>query len=243
MIDSNITEYIEIKTTDKLFLGCYSNGGESIMEAQISTIDRLLRLTPKLKKSSKLLFLCNDYIFVPFYIATVFNSKIHILCEDEEKERDILKQIEENNLSAYIQTSIGTYNYLNFDFDYFDFVWSINALSQKQELLPIMREIKGVLTPQGRLILVEEVLNSTEPNLPIDYLHSFLEISKIASASDLEKISQIDLSEESKFHYQSLSRNEDVKSDDILNQVLHQKSLTDDGLISWNFIQFQKRNS
>jgi sarcosine/dimethylglycine N-methyltransferase len=242
MIDINTVEVYQINTSDNLFLGCYVDGSELIKEAQAFTMERLLKLTPKLKKSSKILFLCGDSYFAPFYTAATYNSKVHILCSDLEKEADVKKQAEENNLAQYIQTTVGDYSYLNFDFDYFDFVWTVDVLSQIEDLLAIVRQIKGVLAPQGRLIMIEEVLNP-ESDLNIDtHLHTFLDILKVATTGDLEKISQIDLKDESNLHYQKLS-NDETLNDNESNHVQHRKTLTEQGHISWNFIQFQKRNS
>ena len=242
MIDFNPTEKCEINTNDKLFLGCYVEGIDSLHDAQLSTMERLIKLTPKLKKSSKILFLNDDYIFGAFYIATVYNSKVHILCSTSDKQEDIVRQAANNNISAYIQTSVGEPNYLNFDFDFFDFVWSVNALTNREDLLPIMREIKGVLAPQGRLILLEELLAPDNTTLSHSNFHTFLDILKLASAGDLEKISQIILSAESEVHYQKLAENNNLE-DSVIEHIHLHKKMTEDGLICWNFIQFQKRNA
>lgn len=243
MIEDNPILSLVADEPQNILLGCYLNSDDSLIEAQTHTMERLMRMTPKLKKSSKVLILCDGCLYVPFFLASTYNCKVFILCESQEKEAEIIKEINAHELSPYISTTVGEFNYMQYDFDYFDFVWSINTLSKKEDILTIMREVKGVLAPQGRFILMEEVLISDLFDSRKCLVHNAEGILNFGNIADFEQVSNIRFEDESKVHYSKLEQSEFFGNDDQKTLIHQLKNDTENNIISWNFIQFQKRNS
>ena len=227
----------------QILVGSYLSDSDTLIEAQNNTMERVIRMIPRLKKSSKVLVIFDGCLYVPLYLASVFQSKIFLMCESESKAMAVQKDLEGYEFSSCISTVSGDYNALPFDFDYFDFVWSVNSLVRKENILNILREIKNVLTPQGRFLLLEEVLTSNNGGHKDSLLYNAEDILNYGTTADLEQVSNIRLDKESKMHYAKLEDSDMFKDTRHKNKIDQLKDNAIQDVTCWHFIQFQKRNS
>lgn len=221
----------------------YLSENDTLVEAQTNTMERVIKIIPKLKKSSKVLVIFDGCLFVPLFLASTFQSRIFILCETSEIEKSVQKELEQYEYTSCISTSTGDYQSMPFDFDFFDFVWSVNALVKKENILTILREIKNILTPQGRFLLLEEVLVNEARDNNDEYLYNAEDILNYGMSADLEQVSNITLEKESKAHYVRLENSPFFIGRLQKNAIQLLKNNAIGNITCWHFIQFQKRNS
>ena len=58
----------------QILVGSYLSDSDTLIEAQNNTMERVIRMIPRLKKSSKVLVIFDGCLYVPLYLASVFQS-------------------------------------------------------------------------------------------------------------------------------------------------------------------------
>lgn len=251
-----VLKSLDLKNWIHFFVGTYTNKNQGLEEGLDATIIRFMKLVPHIKASSKILVLSNGNTFLPIYLATKYGCSITVACENEEVLSKLNKEIEEYELTQNISTQIIDYQHLPFNYDQFDMAWTVGALHHRNELLTILRELRRVIVPQGRLVLCEMAGDlEDQPSAGLPILYSINEIINMASRADLEKVYMKEFQQESITHYQKLTeaigQNENQLKKDMGSkafeaskvQLKELSALFEKEKISWGFLQFQKRNN
>jgi len=67
---------LDLKNWDEFLVGTFKKDDNAIEDSMSNTMARFERLTPNIKKSSKLLMLSGGHTFLPVYVATKYKCKI-----------------------------------------------------------------------------------------------------------------------------------------------------------------------
>jgi len=224
-------------------VGTFKKADKSIEDSISNTILRFEKLTPNFKKSSKVLILTEGHTFFPIFIASKYGSKLTVMCRSEEVAKQVLKDAKQYEVEDLITAEKRDFNLTQFDYDQFDMAWSIGALYHKEEeLMPVLREIKRILVPQGRFILCEMTSEDEEVQTKLG-VHSMDDILRDGSKADLEKVYLKELTAESKAHYNYITENVGKAGAKTATELADVKSWVDADKLAWTFIQLQKRNA
>ncbi len=219
-----------------------------------NTVARFERLVPNIKKSSKLLILSDGSSYLPVYLGSRFGCKITVICRTEEAANRINKSIKKHELEKTVGAEMKDFTLTQFDYDYFDMVWSTGMFYGEENLLSFLREMNRILVPQGRFVLCELASEDEDIQEKLG-MYSFSEVLNLANRADLEKVYLRELEKETLAHYKYLDEILE-KSEKAINKA-HGKGgydtakseiknlikLAKKGDISWGFMQLQKRNA
>lgn len=244
---------LDIKEWEHFMVGTFKKADTKIEDSISNTLERLLRISPKIKKSSKVLIFSDGNSFLPVYIASKYRCKISVIATNQEVVDRILKDAKKYEVEDNIVATIDDFTLTSFTHEYFNMIWSVGAIDKTQNLTLTMKEVKRLLVPQGRFILCE--LAKTE-NIELENIpFSMEEVMQSANKADLEKVYEKALTKESIAHYDFLAeayKKDASKLKKSLGEKPYKTSLetiqklasqTDGNHAAWGFMQFQKRNA
>ena len=253
--DPTLTK-LDIKDWKSFMVGTFKKDDKALEESIGNTLKRLIRISPKIKKSTKMMLFSNGNSFVPVYLASQYGCKINLVTESEDVAKKMEKEVAKYELTEKIDVTVEDYNLTSFTYDHFDMIWSVGGMQNQEKLLHILREVKRLLVPQGRFILCELAKTSEDADAKNPFSnHSFADLLNVSNKADLEKVYEKALTRESVAHYQRLATElENAKAklkkavgaesfDSLLSDVKTLSSQSEDEQIAWGFLQFQKRNA
>lgn len=248
---------LELKNWKDFMVGTFKKSDSSIEDSIGNTVDRLVRISPKIKKSSKVLFFSGGNTFVPIYLASKFGCKMTIVTESKEAGDELTKQIKKHEVDEKVEVLVDDYTLTSFSHESFDMIWSVGALTKREQLLLVMKEAKRLLVPQGRVILCELSKSEELEDATVSPFttHSIEEIMDFANKADLEKVYEKPLHTETIAHYKYLVEAVE-KAGDAAKKALGEKEYAvaistlklmshkaENNELAWSFLQFQKRNA
>ncbi len=247
-----IIKKLSLDNWQKHIVGTYKNDSDSLEDGQQNSIKRLERLGPKIKKSSKVLVISNGNNFLPIYLSSKYRCKITVVTENEELKEELEEDIASYDQNTNVDVVVKDLNITQFDYDKFDMIWSLGALGMQENLKTILREMKRILVPKGRLLMVERLANHKDEKEIQAY--SIDTLLQDASDADLEKVYEKHFIDETKTHYKRLINdfNQEKKHleksmgkssyETSVSQIGLINDRVEQGLVGWRFLQFQKRN-
>jgi cyclopropane fatty-acyl-phospholipid synthase-like methyltransferase len=222
-------------------VGTYKKNTKGIKEAIETTMGRLTRIVPSIKKSSKLLVFSSGSSYVPIYLAVHSGCKIECIANSDKASKKIVKDVKELGLEDNITVASKPFSKTLFHRNTFDMVWSVAESYQDDEALDVFREVARVLVPEGRYILCHQF--RSEENDHEDFAHLAIVENFLHKASnvDLERVYVKELKNETVKHLKAFLKHKDTPSKEkkILEKFLDSSEL--DQLV-WAFLVFQKRN-
>ena len=232
---------LDLKNWDEFLVGTFKKDDNAIEDSMSNTMARFERLTPNIKKSSKLLMLSGGHTFLPVYVATKYKCKITVMCRDEASVQLMNKTAKQYEVEDTLVAEKRDFNLTQFDYDQFDMAWSVNSIYGEDELMPVLREIRRILQPQGRLVMCELTSDDLAVQEEMGIL-STKNMERIANKADLEKVYLKDFIKESGQHYEHLTTALKGKKAELA-KIDKLASLVADDKLVWTFMQFQKRNA
>lgn len=247
---------------DDLHVGIYRNPKLRPFEAGRLTTDRMLKLLPRIKRSTRILVLQSGFGTAARYIAKEYNCKVDCLNDDPQQNQYNQARIEADELTKKMTVTEGDVDYMPYAPETFDFVISQDSFSTTAEKRQMFRAIHRVMKPEGRLIFSaimrsddvspeEEVkLNS----LPAEELITRDEYEADARRGFLQSIYGLNLSKHLGTHYQKLAQilrdNQEELAAKINQRFVQQKlqtctkmkELAEEGSLRWGILMFQKSN-
>lgn len=243
---------------DGIHIGIYRPKSLSIEEACQKTTERMLRYSPKLSKSSKVLVIGSGLGGPARFLAEKFGCKVECLHFSEAQNQYHKKKVDEMGLDK-VSIIKGRFDSLPFDRDSFDLVWSQDMLLHAEKKIRTLREVNRVLKPKGRFVCSDivksedcpdEVLPKLLERLYLKQLVSSEQYQRLAKRVGLLKIYAIGMPDQIGIHFQKLSeRIEEVKPKG--NQTTLEKmkkvirdwaNATEEGHLEWAIFIFQKIN-
>lgn len=247
---------------DDLHVGIYQSEELSPYEASRLTTDRMLRLLPRIKRSTRILVLQSGFGTAARYIAKEHNCKVDCLNDDAQQNAFNAAQIDAEELPKKMTVTEGTVDYMPYAPETFDFVISQDSFSTTTEKRQMFRAIHRVMKPEGRLIF-SAIMRGDEVSpeeqvklnsLPTEELLTREEYEADARSGFFQSIYGLNLSKHLSTHYTKLEQilqdnqeemaakiNERFVQQKLLN-CIQMKELAEKGSISWGILMFQKSN-
>jgi sarcosine/dimethylglycine N-methyltransferase len=260
--DAN-TFYQKIWSTDYLHVGSYKEDTVSIEEASVAMIERMLRLLPKMKKSSKLLDLGSGYGGTARYLVETYGCNITCVNISEVQNEINSEKNKKAELDNKISVVKANFEKLPFTRDSFDLVWSQDAFLHSAHKDEVFREVSRVINNEGRFIFTDfikkekcpaDVLEPILQRLQLKDLATIKRYDRLAQNVDLAKVYTKEMPEMMLIHYRKVLERLEADYKNITKKVT--KSYIDNmmkglqlwidgaeaGHISWALFQYQKKN-
>lgn len=254
--------YQNVWSPDYTHVGSYKDGDESIEEASLAMIKRMVRLIPKIKKSTKFLDLGSGYGGTARYIAETYECSITCVNISETQNEINRKLNKEAGLDEKITVVKANFEELPFQRDSFDLVWSQDAFLHSDHKDLIFREVSRVINNEGRFIFTDfikredsskEVLQPILQRLQLNDLGTFKYYDRMARTEDMAKVYNKDMPDMMIIHYskvlgklkaeyKTITKNVSKKYiDDMMEGLQYWIDGAEAGHVSWALFQYQKK--
>jgi len=222
----------------------------------------MLRLMPRIKRSTKILVLQAGFGTAARYIAENHQCKVACLNDDEVQNAYNQGQIDAMDLSKKVTVAHGNIDYMPFEPNTFDFVIAQDSFSITANKRQMFRAIHRVMKPEGRLIFSALMRNDKGTpageekikTLPVEELITLDEYENDARRGFFQQIYTLDLSEPLPIHFEkmlnSLQENKEKLSQQSSERFIKRRiteyttfqELAKEGELDWGILMFQKLN-
>lgn len=244
----------EISKWTTFHTGIYKGDNTDVNIALKHTMERLVRLMPNIKKSSKVLVFADANSFPAMYIGARYGCKIDCVATTEENAALLEKVAKDHELDGIITVHTKPFTKTMFSDSSFDMVWALDNLHTAEDKQKVIKEAARLLIPEGRFIFSDYMKKG---NKDIEAEFSYLptkDYLKMADKADLERVYLREMAPDASKHLGFLMANLEKESAKItkklgtkdykalLSDLTDKKSHLDNGNLDWGFFQFQKRN-
>lgn len=254
--------YRNIWGGDDLHVGLYDDASLTPFEAARATTERMLRLFPKINRSTRILILMSGFGTAARYIAETYNCKVDCLNDDEIQNDFNQAEIDKLELTKKVIVTFGSVNYMPYRPDTFDYVIAQDSFSITAQKEQMFRAIHRVMKPEGRLVFSAILRNENMPEaimprleqLPVEELSSLSEYEMNAKLGFFQQIFTIERPHHLAIHFTKLGdilrENEAalVKQsnqefvDERIRACDNFRQLGEEGYLGWGILLFQKLN-
>ena len=215
-------------------------------QAQKNTMEKVMKLLPGIKKSSKLLVLSRGNTHVAEYLAHEYMCTVDVVCNTPEQAKLVEKSIESKGIGEKMSVKHNKFTELMLDREHYDIAFSIGELYNEDDTLLLFKEIARSLVPEGRFFMLE-IFDTFEDEVELDGYENITSMDNIlrrGRRADFERVYAKALPEKSKQYYKALvdKSSENGIKGDSLARLKKLYSFAENNAILWGFIQFQKRN-
>lgn len=223
-------------------VGTYHKNTKTIEEAVANTMERILRIVPSIKKSSRLLVYSSGCGYTPIYLSAHTGCKVECITNEGEAAEKIEKEVKEIQLDDKITVSNKFFYKTLFHSNTFDMVWSIAQNYQDDRALEVFREVARVLVPEGRYVMCHSFKSPT--NMDNHYIETAIidNFLKKANSVDLERVYVKPYRTDTIEHYKWLLEESKIPNSEKEIIAKNFKFAEEDDLV-WALLVFQKRNT
>lgn len=245
---------------DDLHVGIYNDENLSPAEAARATTDRMLRLLPRIKRSSRILIIQSGFGTAARYIANENKCKVDCLNEDEVQNAYNQEQIDAMDLTKRVKVAKGGVDYMPYAPETFDMVIAQDSFSITARKGQMFRAIHRVMKPEGRLVfsaIMRSEDHGDDPRiekLPVEELITAEDYDYQAQRGFFQQIYSLELSRHLATHFRKMgesleeNRAKLVKKSSkkfvdqriAVNKAFHE--LAEEGVLKWGILMFQKLN-
>lgn len=252
--------YLNLWGGDDLHVGIYKKKTLTPAEASRATTDRMLRLLPRIKRSSRILILQSGFGTAARYIAEENKCKIDCLNDNEVQNAYNQGQIDAMGLEKQIKVTFGNVDYMPYEPNTFDMVIAQDSFSITARKGQMFRAIHRVMKPEGRLIF-SAIMRSADgvdekriEKLPVEELITEEEYTYNAQKGFFQQIYTLDLSIHLETHFRKVGKVLKENKDKLVKQSSESfidkrikstkafRDLAADGQLNWGILMFQKLN-
>jgi sarcosine/dimethylglycine N-methyltransferase len=215
-------------------------------QALKNTLERVMKLLPGIKKSSKLLVLSRGNTQFAEFLAYEYMCHVDIMCHTEAQAKAVEKYIKTKDFDEKkVAVKQCSFNELMLDREHYDIVFSLAELYNEDDTLLLFKEIARSLVPEGRFIMLE-VFDTFEDEVELDGYENITSMDNIlrrGRRADLERVYAKLLPEKTIQYYKGLvDKSSDKIKGDSLKRLKKLNDYASGNAINWGIIQFQKRN-
>ncbi len=244
-------------------VGLYGDKELSITEANEKMLEKLDKLLPSIKKSTKVLIIGAGYGVSARFLAEKYNCKIDCLNIDPLQNEFNEEKNKAAELNNYITITEGGFDRVPHVGEDYDIILAQDILLFAEDKIRLFREAARALKPEGRFIFTAIMEKEMNFGQDLEELLAYLQIEELttlslykrmANQADLEQVYILELPEEFGKHFKNFQNK--IQSADkkatakIKSATLDQanKGLQlwleayEKGLLNWGILQFQKRN-
>lgn len=244
-------------------VGIYRPKDISIQEAEKATVEKMLKLIPRINKSTRILILDSEFGHTARYILETKECKIECLNFNPIQNTYNRNQVEskfEEKLQKKFNVEEGYFEDIPFPRETFDIVLAQGALMHSDDKLRIFREVHRTLKAEGRFVF-SDVLKSDDCSsdelkkvtelLPLSEVYSVEQYEKLARKAFLHKVYLLELPEQLHTHYVKLKEDLDSKKKEVKDYKAYKQydqdlqtwiDVTEKSLLDWGIFIFQKLN-
>lgn len=245
-------------------VGIYKPKGASISEAAQQTVKKMLRLIPKLKKSSRVLVLGSNFGTTARYLVEKYGCRVDCLNDNPAENSFNEQQIADNKWEKKVSVTTGQPDSLPFDRLTYDLVWSQDLSRHEGKRNLIFHEVHRVLLNSGRFIFTDafrsdecdkETLQRTVDPAILKQLITPKRYERIGRKAALQRIYHNEMTPQLLAHYEAVLADLEDKRKKIIDlssakqfEDLQQEAeawhrAAEGGCIDWGIMIFQKINS
>lgn len=265
-LNANKTEHIykNVWGGDDLHIGLYRPKTLSPVEANRKTTERMLKLLPRIKKSTKILVVQSGFGGAARFIAETYGCKVWCINDDKAQNKFNEARIAELELEKKVTVDEGFVEYMPYDPDYFDFIVAQDTFSLTGRKMQAFRALHRVLKPEGRLIIsalmrseecLDDDFEAKIQTLPVEELITEEQYEAYGRRGFLQQIYALDLSGQLEIHYDKVLKDLEQNGDELAKQATkkfvetrkkHYQTYLDLAkreCLNWGILMFQKLNS
>ncbi len=244
----------DIREWKTFHTGIYKGDDEDISTALQHTIERMVRLMPNIKKSSKILVLGGANSYPAVFLATRYGSKTDCIAQSDEAAKTIEKYAKSHGKDDTITVHVQPFSKTMFSDENFDIIWSMDGVHTTENKRTMIREAARLLVPEGRFIFCDYMKKGSGDSEDTDEYMTSKAYLKLADKADLERVYLREMAPDASRHHSilldyvksnkaKLAKQVGAKElDSIVADITDRKSKLDDGELDWGFLQFQMRN-
>ncbi|NET46658.1 cyclopropane-fatty-acyl-phospholipid synthase family protein [Okeania sp. SIO2B3] len=260
--DGNETDrmYAAIWGGEHIHYGIYNQPDEAIHDASLRTVETIAQTLEKIDKNSRVIDLGAGYGGAARYLAKTYGCSVCCLNLSQLQNQRNSQLNQEQNLSHLVEVTQGSFEDISYPDNFFDIVWSQDAIVHSGDRRLVFQEIKRVLKPGGELIFTDLMQSETCPpgtlqsafdRLRINDMASYRFYSQTAKELGFEELNFIDLSQNVPIHYRRFEEevqkryNEVVKLtstafvDQTLNSIQPWIERYEEGYMQWGILHFR----
>ena len=235
-------------------VGLYRNDVTDPAIAIQQSFERMARLLPNIKKSTKPLVFNSGYGLAALFLADKYGCKVECICNSDETAQVTTDFAKQFGLDELINITNCLFDQVPFSGSSFDLVWSMDSMSFNENKPTTLKEVARLLIPEGRFIFSDYIKSSKSFDdvwIPIEsadrkrQLVTANEYIKLADRADLERVYLREDVEQLKQHFSFVKEHLNTsKSPDsqIMDRLVQLQEQLEDQNLSWGLFQFQKRN-
>lgn len=256
------TIYRNLWGGDDLHVGLYRKESMTPFEAARATTDRMLKLFPKINRSTRILIIMSGFGTAARYIAESQNCKVDCINDDEVQNAFNQAEIDKLELTKKVIVTTGSVDYMPYEPDTFDYVIAQDSFSITDRKEEMFRAIHRVMKPEGRLvfsaIMVKENLDDNTMQrvheLPVEDLITLPQYEMDARRGFFQQIYSIQRDQHLPTHFGKLAEILRENKAELVKQSSKAfveeriaacdnfKALGEDGALGWGILLFQKLN-
>ncbi len=234
--------------------GIYKGDNEDIDIALQHTIERMVRLMPNIKKSSKVLVLGGANSYPSIFLASRYRSKQDCVAQSDEAAKHIEKMAKAHEQDDVITVHVQPFSKTMFSDGNYDIIWNMDGIHTTENKRTMIREAARLLVPEGRFIFCDYMKKGSGDSEHTDAYMTSKAYLKLADKADLERVYLREMAGDASRHHAillehieankaKLKKNLGAKElDTVISEITDRKSKLDNGELDWGFLQFQKRN-
>lgn len=246
--------------SDHCSIGLYK-GQESIHEAMYATVQRMAAQIP-LVASDTILDMGAGYGGAARYLVQTSGCSVDCLnlsAAQNKRNRELNQQ---HGVAKKVRVIEGNFEDIPSTDEYYDIIWSQDALLFSSNRIAMLQEVLRVLKPGGHFIFTdpmqgpdcsEGTLKPLLQRLHLDSLASFDFYSSTATGLGFEEVQRIDLTEQLSRHYAQLLKEIDARYEVFLkacgrDYIEHQRHGLQHWIkagkkryLNWGVMHFRKR--
>lgn len=263
-------EYYDGTETDRLYAtiwggehihyGIYIQPDEPIHDASLRTVETIAQTLEKIDRNSRVIDLGAGYGGAARYLAKTYGCSVCCLNLSQLQNQRNSQLNQEQNLDHLVEVTQGSFDDIPYPDNFFDIVWSQDAILHSGDRRLVFQEIKRVLKPGGELIFTDPMQSQTCPpgalqpafdRLGISDMGSYRFYSQTAKELGFEELNFIDLSQNVPIHYRRFGEEVQKRYDEVvkltstefadktLNSIQPWIERYEQGYMQWGILHFR----
>lgn len=241
-------------------IGTYQKKTKSLEKAGEQAVATLMKFSPNIKKTSKILCLGAHAFNLGQHLASTHSCRVDVFCDEEMVSEKAFEQLNQFENPEKLELTRGSMTLLPYDWDTFDLILSLETLGFHQDKEKILRQIAYSLKPQAKVLftlLYQQ--KKTAGQTSYDWgqglgLITLDQYKKLARQADLERVLAKDMTQDLLQHYRLLGSYFQEHAE-TATQYMSKKTVTqftkwlqvysehlEESNLGWGILQFQKRN-
>ncbi len=184
------TFYFHFWGGEDIHIGLYRSSDDSIFQASRRTVQRMADKCSALTPHARVLDLGAGYGGAARYLADRYGCHVTALNLSEVENQRNRQMNQSQRLEHLIDVIDGSFETLPFDDQYFDVIWSQDAILHSGNRQQVIAEAARVLKPQGELVFTDPMQNDACPADVLQPIYDRLHLSSLGSPGAYQEMAR-----------------------------------------------------